>query len=90
MASGDVDTYLLEKSRVIFQQATERSYHIFYQICSMGKPEINEMVLIGSDPREYNYSRVGEIVVKSICDKEELDATDESFDILGFTQEEKI
>ena len=32
---------------------------------------------------------MGEIVVKSIDDKVELDATDESFDILGFTQDEK-
>ena len=32
---------------------------------------------------------MGEVVVKSIDDKVELDATDESFDILGFSQEEK-
>ena len=89
LASGDIDTYLLEKSRVIFQQATERSFHIFYQICSGGKPEINEMTMISNDPREYRYSSIGEITVKSIDDKEELDATDESFDILGFSQDEK-
>ena len=34
-------------------------------------------------------SSLGEITVKSINDAEELLATDSSFDILGFTQEEK-
>merc|ERR1719447_2324268 len=35
------------------------------------------------------FCSLGEVVVKSIDDKEELDATDGSFDILGFTAEEK-
>ena len=39
--------------------------------------------------RDYNYASKGEISVKSIDDKEELLATDSSFDILGFTQDEK-
>jgi len=45
--------------------------------------------MITTDPYDYKFCSLGEIVVKSINDKEELDATDESFDILGFTQEEK-
>ena len=89
LASGDIDTYLLEKSRVIFQLPAERCFHIFYQICSMGKPEINEMILVSDNPKDYKYCSIGEITVKSIDDKEELFATDGSFDVLGFSQDEK-
>ena len=89
LASGDIDTYLLEKSRVIFQMKQERDFHIFYQICSNGKPEINDMLLVGTDPTDYKFCGQGCTTVASIDDKEELNATDESFDILGFSQEQK-
>ena len=89
LSSGDIDTYLLEKSRVTFQLPTERCFHIFYQMCTGHMPEMNEMCMISTDPYDYKFCSLGEIAVKSINDKEELDATDSSFDILGFTQEEK-
>ncbi|XP_071384454.1 myosin-7-like [Centroberyx affinis] len=89
LSSADIETYLLEKSRVTFQLKAERDYHIFYQILSQKKPELLEMMLITTNPYDYQYISQGQTTVASIDDAEELMATDDAFDVLGFTQEEK-
>uniref|UniRef100_G3N9L4 Myosin, heavy chain b n=1 Tax=Gasterosteus aculeatus aculeatus TaxID=481459 RepID=G3N9L4_GASAC len=89
LASADIETYLLEKSRVTFQLSAERSYHIFYQLMTGHKPELIEALLITKNPYDYHMISQGEITVKSIDDTEEFIATDTAIDILGFTAEEK-
>uniref|UniRef100_A0A672YF53 Myosin heavy chain, fast skeletal muscle-like n=1 Tax=Sphaeramia orbicularis TaxID=375764 RepID=A0A672YF53_9TELE len=90
LASADIETYLLEKSRVTFQLSAERSYHIFYQLMTGHKPELIEALLITTNPYDYPMVSQGEITVKSINDVEEFIATDTAIDILGFNAEEKI
>ncbi|MBN3291239.1 MYH7 protein, partial [Polypterus senegalus] len=89
LASADIETYLLEKSRVVFQLKSERDYHIFYQILSNKRPELLEMMLVTNNPYDYAFISQGETTVASIDDADELMATDSAFDVLGFTQEEK-
>ncbi|KAK7906654.1 hypothetical protein WMY93_015266 [Mugilogobius chulae] len=89
LSSADIETYLLEKSRVTFQLKAERNYHIFYQIMSNQKPELLEQLLITTNPYDYSYTSQGEVTVASINDADELMATDSAFDVLGFTAEEK-
>ncbi|XP_061095231.1 myosin-7-like [Conger conger] len=89
LSSADIETYLLEKSRVTYQLKAERDYHIFYQILSQKKPELLEMLLITNNPYDYSFISQGETTVASIDDADELMATDSAFDVLGFTQEEK-
>ncbi|XP_035245186.1 myosin heavy chain, fast skeletal muscle-like [Anguilla anguilla] len=90
LASADIETYLLEKSRVTFQLSAERSYHIFYQLMTGHKPELIEGLLITTNPYDYHMISQGEISVKSIDDVEEFIATDTAIDILGFTADEKL
>uniref|UniRef100_A0A673BW76 Myosin motor domain-containing protein n=1 Tax=Sphaeramia orbicularis TaxID=375764 RepID=A0A673BW76_9TELE len=90
LASADIETYLLEKSRVTFQLSAERSYHIFYQLMTGHKPELLEALLITTNPYDYPMISQGEITVKSINDVEEFIATDTAIDILGFSGEEKM
>jgi myosin heavy subunit len=34
LCGATMETYLLEKSRIVFQMANERNYHVFYLICA--------------------------------------------------------
>ncbi|XP_035763927.1 myosin heavy chain, fast skeletal muscle-like [Neolamprologus brichardi] len=90
LSSADIETYLLEKSRVTFQLSAERSYHIFYQLMTGHKPELLEALLITTNPYDYPMISQGEITVKSINDVEEFIATDTAIDILGFSADEKL
>ncbi|XP_064160618.1 myosin-7B-like isoform X1 [Anguilla rostrata] len=89
LASSDIDIYLLEKSRVIFQQPGERSYHIYYQILSQKKPELQDMLLVSTNPYDYHFCSQGVTTVENLDDGEELLATDHAMDILGFSADEK-
>jgi len=90
IAGADIEVYLLEKARVIFQQPAERNYHIFYQLCSNAFPEYHKECLIGNDPGKYHYVAQGMLTIDNVDDAEEMKLTDEAFDILGFTKEEKL
>ncbi|CAF3852950.1 unnamed protein product, partial [Rotaria sp. Silwood1] len=90
IAGADIEVYLLEKARVIFQQPAERTYHIFYQLTSNAFPEYHKECLLVNDVSKYHYSSQGVTTIDNVDDAEEMKLTDEAFDILGFTREEKL
>lgn len=62
-----IRTYLLERSRVVFQPETERNYHIFYQLC-MGAPSAERTELGLLSPADFVYlnpSLASEITAES-------------------------
>ncbi|KAL6258695.1 hypothetical protein P5V15_010647 [Pogonomyrmex californicus] len=89
LAGADIETYLLEKARVISQQALERSYHIFYQMMSGSVKGLKEMCLLSNNINDYYFVSQGKTTIPGLDDGDELLVTDQAFDVLGFTQEEK-
>ncbi|XP_066448681.1 unconventional myosin-Va isoform X2 [Eleutherodactylus coqui] len=76
-------TYLLEKSRVVFQADEERNYHIFYQLCaSAALPEFSVLKL--GNAKSFHYTNQGRSpVIDGIDDAKELKATRHACALLG-------
>ncbi|XP_025075690.1 myosin heavy chain, muscle isoform X27 [Pogonomyrmex barbatus] len=89
LAGADIETYLLEKARVISQQALERSYHIFYQMMSGSVKGLKDICFLSNNIYDYVNVSQGKITIPNVDDGEECLLTDQAFDVLGFTQEEK-
>ena len=82
-------TYLLEKSRVVFQSADERNYHIFYQLCSASHlPELQYLKLRHQD--EFHYTRQGNCPnISNVCDLDDLQETRRALSLLGFGDDQQ-
>ncbi|KAK3095804.1 hypothetical protein FSP39_019412 [Pinctada imbricata] len=83
-------TYLLEKSRVVYQAPEERNYHIFYQMCaSRDLPEFKKFNLL--HPDEFVYTSHGEAPeIDGVDDAEDLLSTREAFSLLGINQKDQM
>uniref|UniRef100_A0A8B9E8F9 Myosin VC n=1 Tax=Anser cygnoides TaxID=8845 RepID=A0A8B9E8F9_ANSCY len=80
---ANMRTYLLEKSRVVFQSENERNYHIFYQLCASAmQPEFQHLKLGSAE--KFNYTRMGgNTVIEGVDDRANMVETQKTFALLG-------
>uniref|UniRef100_A0A669E6T8 Methyl-CpG binding domain protein 3b n=1 Tax=Oreochromis niloticus TaxID=8128 RepID=A0A669E6T8_ORENI len=87
---ANMRTYLLEKSRVVFQASTERNYHIFYQLCASRElPEMRSLKL--DAPENFRYTNQGgEMQIPGTDDLSDLERTRSAFTILGVQPDQQM
>uniref|UniRef100_A0A8C0ZTS4 Myosin VC n=1 Tax=Castor canadensis TaxID=51338 RepID=A0A8C0ZTS4_CASCN len=84
---ANMRTYLLEKSRVVFQSENERNYHIFYQLCASARQSEFRHLKLGS-AEEFNYTRMGgNTVIEGVNDRADMVETRKTFTLLGLRED---
>ncbi|KAF7984073.1 hypothetical protein HWV62_17630 [Athelia sp. TMB] len=81
-----IRTYLLERSRIVFQPLTERNYHIFYQLCAGAPLKERKDLALDSDITKWNYLKQGgpsATPINGVDDAEEFRATQHALSTVG-------
>ncbi|CAH1128149.1 unnamed protein product [Ceutorhynchus assimilis] len=84
ISGASMRTYLLEKSRVVFQAPEERNYHIFYQLCAARK-QFEHLQLEHQD--SFHYLNQGSSPdVQGVNDLEAFEDTKTALSLMGFSR----
>lgn len=78
-----IRTYLLERSRLVFQPPTERNYHIFYQLIAGSSNEEKDKLGLG-EVGDYAYiNQGGEPKINNVDDSSEFTLTKDALETIG-------
>merc|ERR1719259_987120 len=87
IAGANIETYLLEKARIIRQQPDERTFHIFYQLLMGASKEFKSQFIL-EDPKAYTFLSYGNTTIPGTDDAEEFSGTMEAMRIMGIAEED--
>ncbi|XP_064089010.1 unconventional myosin-Va-like isoform X3 [Macrobrachium nipponense] len=79
---ANMRTYLLEKSRVVFQAPDERNYHIFYQLCAVASEEKLKHLRLGA-PETFHYLNQGLQAVPRVTPRKKRKGHQDNFHYLN-------
>ncbi|CAH7670146.1 P-loop containing nucleoside triphosphate hydrolase protein [Phakopsora pachyrhizi] len=85
IVGAKIRTYLLERSRLVYQPETERNYHIFYQLIA-GTPQAERKQLGLDSVSKFHYLNQGgpnAEKINSVDDKKEFALTQEALSTVG-------
>ncbi|KAJ5584086.1 uncharacterized protein N7459_003886 [Penicillium hispanicum] len=84
-----IRTYLLERSRLVFQPLKERNYHIFYQLVA-GATDEQKQELSLMAVEEFDYlNQGGTPIIDGVDDKAEFEATRKSLATIGVSEQDQ-
>ena len=85
-----IQTYLLEKSRVVHQLPGERSYHIFYQLCRGATPEERAECLLPKTLEDFAYlNKSGCNSINGVDDAQEFKVVKNAMAAVGISAEQQ-
>ncbi|KAF8633710.1 hypothetical protein AX17_004368 [Amanita inopinata Kibby_2008] len=87
-----IRTYLLERSRIVFQPLTERNYHIFYQLCAGAPTKERKDLGLDTDVTKFHYLKQGgptSTSIPSVDDADEFRATQHALSTVGISVEKQ-
>ncbi|XP_048832593.1 unconventional myosin-Vb isoform X2 [Brienomyrus brachyistius] len=87
---ANMRTYLLEKSRVVFQAQEERNYHIFYQLCAARDlPEMKALKLEAAECFRYT-NQGGSTQIPGTDDLADLERVRNTLVVLGIRSDQQM
>lgn len=87
ICGAKIQTYLLEKSRVVQLADGERSYHVFYQLCAGAPPSLRERLKL-KEAQDYNYlNQSGCLDIHDVVDAHKFQSLKEAFNTLRIYKE---
>lgn len=88
VTGAHIDWYLLEKSRVVVQDESERNYHVFYELLSGASDSLLKRLDLTRSTSNYRYlTNKG---VRSIPDKQVFQALEDAFGVMNFDEDDKF
>jgi myosin heavy chain 9/10/11/14 len=89
ICGAHIEKYLLEKSRITFQNSDERNYHIFYQLLKCDDEKLLNMLFLDKDIKSYRFLQ-GITKIEGVDDHSDFIQLRRSFKDLHFSNDVEL